>query len=512
MESRFGCYGYQFNDHTLYKGYIAKDGQHPIVLFSNDKVPLAALFFKSKTSDTLIWQRSGPEAKSVEFQGMIVDDGQEFSFDMVNLTSSTIQFDIYAYKDGVPNIQRINEINVISPKQAIEVECDANIGKAFCLNARDETLAKDEKGLREEGGMKEAAAADKGPKGSYYEVLVFPIKDDGVLCKHFANTHWEATNMFIVEQHLEHMWYKPKKMVRSEMPKIESNIVDNPDGSSECIVTMHEFNHNARREVQFCMFDNVKLELVQVGYTHDAKLSGQREHVLKARDKAIRLLQEHQLLVTVKTNKPKRYRSMGGPRGGLVFGGSRSGGGGFYSTLSLGSSGRAASPAAAAALDSDPDFITYEELVDYDDDEIPEITDASHDGLIDTSMSAVTGHSDRHVNVKSRKIDIEFDYDLHSVKCTLGLSVQPRLQVYKDVYQDFVETLDELLASKIAKALEELVPDVKYIEETCCICLEARPDIVFCRCGHGCTHSKCDPEGKIRTCPLCRALVVGRVQ
>jgi len=53
-------------------------------------------------------------------------------------------------------------------------------------------------------------------------------------------------------------------------------------------------------------------------------------------------------------------------------------------------------------------------------------------------------------------------------------------------------------------------PDRVYLEESCCVCLELAPAMLFAPCGHACVCEGCD-RGMPR-CPMCRADVRQRLR
>ena len=78
----------------------------------------------------------------------------------------------------------------------------------------------------------------------------------------------------------------------------------------------------------------------------------------------------------------------------------------------------------------------------------------------------------------------------------------------------FLEELEEdvrLTVVKIVMLGEKEIISNQFIngettfkEETCTICLERIPNVLFCNCGHICVCEKCNEIKKLTKCPVCK--------
>lgn len=111
----------------------------------------------------------------------------------------------------------------------------------------------------------------------------------------------------------------------------------------------------------------------------------------------------------------------------------------------------------------------------------------------------------------------KFDFSRHSMRATLSLGVQDRVQI-READEDptaatteddeIVRCMDEILMGR-SSVLLNAVPRMFEPTLECVVCLGTQivgpPDAVLYQCGHKCTHSVC--AAKLRRCPLCRALI-----
>jgi hypothetical protein len=112
----------------------------------------------------------------------------------------------------------------------------------------------------------------------------------------------------------------------------------------------------------------------------------------------------------------------------------------------------------------------------------------------------------------------KFDFSRHSMRATLSLGVQDRVQMREADEDDtavttgeddeIVRCMDEIISGRCS-ALLNAVPRMFEPTVECVVCLgtqvEGPPDAVLYQCGHKCTHLVC--ATKLRRCPLCRALI-----
>lgn len=116
----------------------------------------------------------------------------------------------------------------------------------------------------------------------------------------------------------------------------------------------------------------------------------------------------------------------------------------------------------------------------------------------------------RQIQVYSEATGVEYNYDLNSIRCVLGLSVAPDLK--------FEDALVVTPADEIARFIEEfrtktyldILKDlVVFKSDECVVSLEGKPDVVFYTCGHFCM--KKEYADSVTKCPLCRKVITAKI-
>lgn len=140
------------------------------------------------------------------------------------------------------------------------------------------------------------------------------------------------------------------------------------------------------------------------------------------------------------------------------------------------------------------------------------ISESVDDMIEDSSVAAVTGG--KYVQVNSETSGKTYNFDRHSVKCTLGLSVNERL-TFADppnptellaIGDGLVKSYEEKIHQNYRNQLQKI-----YEEKQCVICLDDQfnPNVIFYACGHKCCHAQC--LGNITNCPVCRLHITAKL-
>ena len=132
------------------------------------------------------------------------------------------------------------------------------------------------------------------------------------------------------------------------------------------------------------------------------------------------------------------------------------------------------------------------------------------ENVMDSKASQIVGG--RHINVYSGFTGVGYDYDNHSVKCCIGLSVMPGLVLENTPStQELVEIASQQIEMAMADANAAFIEDLNrvYLAEECCVCMESEPNMVLYKCGHQCLHRECGAS--LIRCPLCRSTITAKI-
>jgi hypothetical protein len=130
----------------------------------------------------------------------------------------------------------------------------------------------------------------------------------------------------------------------------------------------------------------------------------------------------------------------------------------------------------------------------------------NHSSIIQSDIGIIK-HGDI-IDVQTAETNIEYNYDLHSHKCIIGLSVIKDLEI-------ITPTKDNILIH-IQKKLKDIVNNkniqlpINYNNDMCYICNKAKSDIVFYTCGHKCTDQNCSKG--LDQCPVCDEIIYAKRQ
>lgn len=128
--------------------------------------------------------------------------------------------------------------------------------------------------------------------------------------------------------------------------------------------------------------------------------------------------------------------------------------------------------------------------------------------IVDSSIANVIGG--KRIIEYSEETDVDYDYDSNSVKCLLTLTVNenliliPKNETLIDESKEFISKIIKNKSSLLLNDLSEI-----YSSDTCCICFDVKPNIIFYQCGHQCAHDNCSK--KLTKCPLCRKLIAAKL-
>ena len=120
--------------------------------------------------------------------------------------------------------------------------------------------------------------------------------------------------------------------------------------------------------------------------------------------------------------------------------------------------------------------------------------------LILTEDNTITNYDyeyiDRELYIKDLKVILKTHYDFYDADYDLYFSVLAEL-----------ENNNELIVSHEEPTPEE--PKVINLfkifkSDECIICMDGKPNILFCNCGHLCICDKCYKLKTLSTCPICK--------
>lgn len=124
--------------------------------------------------------------------------------------------------------------------------------------------------------------------------------------------------------------------------------------------------------------------------------------------------------------------------------------------------------------------------------------------LIEKSAASTVKQGNK-VEVFSQVSHIEYNYDLPSIQCIIGLSVSDKL-IFRKNKNNIREDVKELIKKYITDEYKDFINEKTYKSDSCCICLEDKPNVIFYQCGHKCIHMDCMGD-KLDKCPLCRRYI-----
>jgi hypothetical protein len=140
---------------------------------------------------------------------------------------------------------------------------------------------------------------------------------------------------------------------------------------------------------------------------------------------------------------------------------------------------------------------------DEDEDEVND-NEVTEIDIMQSSVATIKGG--HHVDETSYQSGITYCYDKCSRKCVIGLSVMEGINFVATNQSKLVEEAKSLIQTYQQEKYKLFFARNKiYAEETCCICMSDKPNVIFYQCGHQCVDSEC-VKGLIESkCPFCRA-------
>jgi hypothetical protein len=131
----------------------------------------------------------------------------------------------------------------------------------------------------------------------------------------------------------------------------------------------------------------------------------------------------------------------------------------------------------------------------------------SNEDIINMSH-AVKVESGRTIMSTIHYTGVKYNFDLPSDPCKIGLSIFEGLVINQDLDDNtIIESAKTTIQDYIKNAAKAYLDKLTkiYPEESCCICLEKKPNIIIFQCGHQCLHDHC--RAGLKMCPLCRSQI-----
>eukprot|EP00035_Acanthoeca_spectabilis_P039722 m.64465 g.64465 ORF g.64465 m.64465 type:complete len:484 (+) comp9721_c0_seq2:107-1558(+) len=462
----------------IHRGFIARDGQHPLILFSKaSNTAIAALFFRQQPllsghpkaaghppARTFLWPRATGAA---QFQGVSDTDGIEYELVIANLQhDGFINFNLMPTADAVIEVDPggMNQVNELAPGQAYAVQSDQTRGhhalKLESISA-DLTVAKAE------------AAADNDPakaEGTYLWLSVVPDRACKKLCTLFEDAEWRATNTYTATTpRIEPRGYHPGGPIA-----FAPSWGPTPPFAAAAMFVQRAGRRGGR------------------GGRGRGGRGGARG------------------VDTPQFGRGARGPTFGGDYGGGGFGG---GGGGGYgdppTAAALSFSPAAAAAVASAGLVQKRAPTTQSIGVSRGAADGERKRARASEEHLTGALAARTTVSDRVVPVSSYDSGKDYAFEKHSPVCVVAFAVEPKIQFVHDPREAYVAAAKDAVAECVKGSVS--VPKV-FESEECVLCTEANPDTVLAMCGHQCVHAECDPDRRLQTCPLCRAVIAARLK
>jgi hypothetical protein len=397
-----------------------------------------------------------PQPQPQQFQGMIDRDGQEFELVITNLAQTgMINFNLMRCVDPVREVnpRGLNEINELRPNESYAIQCDQNAdNKPLKLCS-----IKNESGkavLSVEQDLKAAEKDLSKAQGTNLFLSVVPqcgnTSDMKKLCDQFAKTIWRCvpSGLMVISRLV-----RPKEAESSFSCEAESS-----------------FSFEANR-----------------GVSMDARSAG--SSAFQSRDNSKGIKRRRKSKGSMDT---ENYASKDGELEAATKDviedeeedKAYDGGASTKQVLEIGMKKMSAVPAGRDVFDT----------------------------IMDSRASRIQ-YGERHIDVNSSQTGNEYDYDRAARPCVLGLSVSLELCFAIKQSLDDADLRTEamaLISTYAQSKYADFLAGKLHLVDECVICLSEGPDVVFFSCGHCCTHRQCAKT--LLKCPLCRGLVVARLQ
>lgn len=504
-----------------YKAYRVPE--NAIILFSvKTGKPLAGLTFSAVNSPqitrTILCQPDNTKSNPQRFQGLINTDNQTIKLGVTNLTKFQMNFNLMLTdeKVNVVNPGGINQINELRAGEHYWVEVDQNKNNTRLILASLTETMQDGSKIALSVGRDEKLAKEQvvKTKGTYIYLSVVPQYD--VPEKNlFEHTLWKSVDYILLEQELgenlhglENIYGVVNTRRRDGMRHIDGYI----NSLRAMNISTHTNNISmtsgtlTSQNILDDGFGNVTLDASNISGNiqtvgrlereYNEEKRGQREYVEHEDEdedegdfESAEIEEDNEVVDT--------------PRVGLECSVSQ-----FQSN-----------ERSTMMQERYQNIDRLETMTDKSADlpppgstvqvrrDLQEIVNCS------TAAQLISGE---RLEVSSQETGIEYDYNLMSCGCVVGLSVDMTLtfslppgvpQPYEMEVEAIKETIKLYQEAEYTKYFEIKT----YPAVDCIICLCDKPTLVFYRCGHQCCHPECDPDHKITSCPVCRAAIVARI-
>jgi len=435
-------------------------------------IPIASIHLKTQSYEKqnnelgnrgkcLFTKRWNKSPLDCHFQGIISKNSQDIEFVLTNLTGEDVNFKILKQDNQTDpgGDGRLNRVNVISPFTSYVVKTDQKDNRSLVFSAVKN------KSLRT---VKEEETSNEPPQGTYYWLSVLPVKG-GKNETLFKNTRWMCVDYFIIKEFIN----KEISHRGATYAAFNYGTVDLEDWSSDSDNLEIGYSN---KFVHFEDADDI-LPLVEAATTTTDVLEGDTEYDDYDELPVIRL--DCEIVNDVISPPPVKQEVV---------------------DLDL-----------DLVLDSipNPTDRKRKRSQERDDNE----TKKQKTDIVGMSFVGRITSGREIIQNDSVKTNVEYNSNL-SAKCKIGLSmfegltiekvndesIQLLVESGKRMIQNFKQGIDNDYLTQLSKI---------YKEDTCVICLDDNPNLIFFQCGHQCMHQKCD--NKMTHCPLCRLKIVAKI-
>ena len=465
-----------------YIGYVPIG--HPMLLYSVfDGSALACLHVRYQSNinnnkfPTVVTELNESNNQQQQFQVIFPKDNEDIEFIITNLSSeSYINFNIMKTDTKVLEVDPggLNQANELRPLQSCVIRSDQTVGnKSIKINVNIKKNEKNEDVKTEL--IKEVSENKENKVGTYLYLSVVPQSNDKQLCEKFIETIWKPSDFFIIKKKSNN--YKSNDFfnarehtemsrvgVYTEMSRGGNSRGNNMSrGGNTRGYTFEELGGNTRGSSNFSHFDSEELEEQSTRLVNQSDKIFPRSRVMDRGENLVNLtdkiLDRGEKLVNLIDKTLDRGEKL-------------------HITKTINN--------------SHPFETSHEEIY--------------------KSQVANLSYGEQ-VSVTTVDTGLNYAYDLHSKRCILGLSVFENLKIAEKPNQQYmkqqiIDYVDKIINNKLAELLKELT--MVYTSESCCICMDNKPDTVFYKCGHKCVHEECSKT--LDKCPMCRGFIYHKIK
>ena len=135
--------------------------------------------------------------------------------------------------------------------------------------------------------------------------------------------------------------------------------------------------------------------------------------------------------------------------------------------------------------------------------------DITEDQQANVAQAAETVTGDGVISMNIRSTQLQYSRKA-ATRATLCLAVWLDLPALNELsFTEATQLGKAMIADYVAETLTSQISKV-YASSECVICMDALPSQILIRCGHLCLCQNCD-AASLRSCPLCRARIIGHV-